>query len=66
MASFMPFNYTQIPLLALGGLLILIGAAIGPETKDVDITAPQRETDRAPVSGEAAGSTSAHRRMVAN
>ncbi len=33
---FMPYKYTQIPLLALGGILLLIGAAWGPETKDVD------------------------------
>ena len=34
--NFMPYKYTQIPLLVLGGLLLLIGAAWGPETKDVD------------------------------
>jgi len=33
---FMPYKYTQIPLLVLGGILIVIGAAWGPETKDVD------------------------------
>lgn len=36
LATFMPFAYTALPLLALGGLLILVGAAWGPETKDVD------------------------------
>jgi MFS family permease len=65
MASFMPYKYTQIPLLALGGLLILVGAAMGPETKDVDISEPARATDRPQVSGEAAGSTAGRRRMVA-
>lgn len=45
MAHFMPYKFTQIPLLALGGLLILIGAAMGPETKDVDIAEPERASD---------------------
>ena len=66
MASFMPYKYTQIPLLALGGLFILIGAAMGPETKDVDIAEPQRTGDRAQVPGEAASSTAGRRRMVTN
>ena len=65
MASFMPYRYTQIPLLALGGLLILVGAAMGPETKDVDISEPARTTDRAQVPAEPAGSTGGRRRMVA-
>ena len=34
--KFMPYKYTHIPLLALGGVLLVIGAALGPETKDVD------------------------------
>jgi Na+/melibiose symporter-like transporter len=36
LANFMPFEYTPLPLLVIGALLILIGAAWGPETKDVD------------------------------
>jgi hypothetical protein len=32
----MPFEYTVLVLLVIGGLLILGGAAWGPETKDVD------------------------------
>lgn len=36
LASIMPFEYTVLPLLVIGGLLILGGAAWGPETKDVD------------------------------
>lgn len=40
LARFMPYRYTQIPLLALGGLLILVGAALGPETREVDLTEP--------------------------
>jgi MFS family permease len=65
MASFMPYKYTQIPLLALGGLLILIGAAMGPETKDVDIAEPAKSTaDRPEVSSEAAGHAGDRRGMV--
>jgi MFS family permease len=33
---FIPYKYTPIPLLVLGGVLLVIGAAWGPETKDVD------------------------------
>jgi MFS family permease len=32
-----PYEYTQIVILALGGLLTMIGALLGPETRDVDI-----------------------------
>lgn len=38
LATFMPFKYTPLPLLVIGALLILVGAAWGPETKDVDFT----------------------------
>lgn len=38
-ASFMPSEYTILPILALGGLLALVGAALGPETKDGDFFA---------------------------
>jgi hypothetical protein len=31
--------YTPLPLLFLGGLLITIGAVMGPETRDVDLAA---------------------------
>lgn len=34
--NYMPYKYTQIPLLILGGVLMFVGAAAGPETKDVD------------------------------
>jgi len=37
MAAVIPYRYTAILLLALGGLLVLVGAAWGPETKDVDL-----------------------------
>ena len=36
LATFMPFKYTPLPLLVIGALLILVVAAWGPETKDVD------------------------------
>jgi MFS family permease len=36
LASFMPFKYTPLPLLGIVALLMLVGAAWGPETKDVD------------------------------
>jgi MFS family permease len=36
LAAIMPFNYTVLPLLAIGGILLAVGAMLGPETKDVD------------------------------
>jgi MFS family permease len=36
LAKLMPYAYTPIVLLALGGLLLSLGALAGPETKDVD------------------------------
>ena len=35
LAHFMPFNYTVLVLVIVGALLIFVGAAWGPETKDV-------------------------------
>jgi hypothetical protein len=32
-----PYDYTQIVFLTLGGFLLFVGALSGPETKDVDI-----------------------------
>ena len=32
----MPFRYTPVVLLVIGGLIGMIGAIIGPETKDID------------------------------
>jgi MFS family permease len=37
LGNFMDAAYTPLPLLVLGGLLITIGAAAGPETRDVDL-----------------------------
>ena len=39
LATIMPSQYTVLVLLAVGGLLIVVGAALGPETKDVDFSA---------------------------
>jgi hypothetical protein len=36
LANFMPFKYTVLVLVVAGAALIFIGAALGPETKDVD------------------------------
>jgi MFS family permease len=42
LAYLMPFKYTVLVLVVVGAILIFVGAAIGPETKDVDFgsTAP--------------------------
>lgn len=34
--SMMPYVYTPVAILAIGGIFITIGALLGPETKDVD------------------------------
>jgi hypothetical protein len=36
MAKWMPYEFTPIVLLALGGFLLSAGALAGPETKHVD------------------------------
>jgi MFS family permease len=38
LAKLMPYQYTPIVLLALGGLLLSVGALAGPETKDTDFS----------------------------
>jgi MFS family permease len=52
LAAFMPFEYTVLVLVAIGGLLMVIGAVWGPETKDVDFSEDSEEAvgagDRAP------------------
>ena len=40
LAHFMPFNYTVLVLVVIGAFLIFVGAAWGPETKDVDFVSP--------------------------
>jgi MFS family permease len=62
----MSSTYTVLPLLVLGGLLITLGGALGPETRDVDLgegatAAPaaereprfEREPEGAPATGPA-------------
>ena len=38
LATFIPFEYTVLVLLVVGALLIVGGAAWGPETKNVDLS----------------------------
>ena len=38
LAAFMPLEYTVLVLLAVGSLLMVVGAVWGPETKDVDFS----------------------------
>ncbi|WP_037062798.1 MFS transporter [Pseudonocardia acaciae] len=38
LAEFMPQRYTTAVVYVIGGLLLLVGALRGPETKDVDLT----------------------------
>jgi hypothetical protein len=34
----MPYEYTEIVILAVGGLLLFLGALSGPETKHVELS----------------------------
>jgi hypothetical protein len=43
LANIMPFEYTPLPLLVIGALLMVVGAAWGPETKDVDFSEDVQE-----------------------
>lgn len=45
LASIMPFDYTALPLLVIGGLLLTVGAMLGPETKDVDFQGTPKVTE---------------------
>jgi hypothetical protein len=36
----MPYAYTPVVLIALSGILIVIGALMGQETRDVELGAP--------------------------
>lgn len=40
LAKFMPYVMTPLVLLAVAGALIVLGVAIGPETRDVELHAP--------------------------
>lgn len=37
----MPMGYTPVVLLVAGGILMVLGALIGPETRSVDLSAPE-------------------------
>jgi MFS family permease len=39
LSNIVPSRYTELVLLVIGCVLVLIGAAFGPETKDVDFAA---------------------------
>ncbi|HVF00282.1 MAG TPA: MFS transporter [Rubrobacteraceae bacterium] len=47
LATFMPFEYTVLVLLVIGALLMVAGAVLGPETKDVDFS---EDVDASPAS----------------
>jgi hypothetical protein len=36
LGAFMPLRLTSVVLLCVGGLIGMVGALMGPETKDVD------------------------------
>jgi ABC-type uncharacterized transport system permease subunit len=55
LASVMPFAYTVLVLVVVGGLLIVAGAAWGPETKGVDFAEDVQAT---PEAGDQARETS--------
>ncbi len=40
LSSFMPYVFTPLVLLAAAGLLIIVGVLMGPETRDVELHAP--------------------------
>lgn len=41
LSTIMPFEYTVLVLIVVGGVLIWIGAAMGPETKNVDFASTE-------------------------
>lgn len=43
LSTFMPFEWTALPLLVIGSVFITVGAAMGPETKDVEFAAVTEE-----------------------
>jgi MFS family permease len=49
----MPYAYTPVVLIGLGGILTVVGALMGPETRDVELgTADLSEARAAPAAGE--------------
>lgn len=63
LSHIMPFDYTVLVLLVVGGALIVVGAAMGPETKDVDFNPadlpeahqPDRSSDTSPSRSQPSG-----------
>nr|WP_300047100.1 MFS transporter [uncultured Nocardioides sp.] len=55
--SWIPYEFTPLVLISLGGLLVLVGAAIGPETKHVDLGATHsaRQDDAKLLAGSMVG-----------
>jgi hypothetical protein len=45
LAKVMPYIYTPLVFMALGGLLQVVGALLGPETKDVEMAATVRPAE---------------------
>lgn len=43
LSHLVPYAYTPVVLLVVGGVLIAAGAALGPETKDVHLDAVDEE-----------------------
>lgn len=50
LAAIVPMAFTPLILLVIGGALIVLGAVIGPETRDVDMRAAAETTTTAEVS----------------
>lgn len=48
LAKLIPYAYTPLVLLGIAGLLQIIGAFIGPETRDVALSSTTPEADHAP------------------
>jgi hypothetical protein len=40
----MPYRYTPVVLLVLSGVLITVGALLGPESRDADLSAADLST----------------------
>ncbi|MFI6681528.1 MFS transporter [Kribbella sp. NPDC050470] len=55
LATVMPYELTPLVFLAAGGLLIGLGAYVGPETRDVDLGAPAAKADADLLSGSMVG-----------
>lgn len=47
LSAVMPYEYTELVLLVVGGLLLFVGSTLGPDTRDVDMG--RRFTEQPPV-----------------